>query len=189
MEIKITDEELVLQAQNGNKRASEELMSRHSAMVRRQVRGYFLMDGELEDLIQEGMFGLFLAISDYKKTETGRSFKNFAYLCVRRKILDALKRSATKKNQKFNDTLPIPNGGLEDFSDFDPDENLILLDEWKEIKVKIGKVLSDFEFKIFWMYMDGMTRAEICEATEKSPKSVDNALERSKKKLRELVKK
>ena len=179
---KKTDEELVLLAQAGNECASDELMRRYSGLVRSCARRYFLVGGETEDLIQEGMIGLYKAIMRYDgKREGGSSFKNFAYLCVSRQILDAVKKAS-----KGNAELISLNGSIA-VAGMSPEDMLILSDEQKEFRQKMSKVLSDFEFKVMTMYMDGMTCAEICEATGKSAKSVDNALQRSKRKLLDII--
>ena len=181
---KITDEELVLRSRNGDKQALDELVARYADLVRRRARGFFLVDGETEDLIQEGMMGLYGAVLDYRQNETGKSFKNFAYLCVSRRIYDAVKRSKSKKNE------PLNNSVSETLADFwasevpSPEDEMILSDERKEFRQKMTALLSDFEFKIFTMYIDGMSCTEICETTGKTPKSVDNAVQRSKQKLR-----
>lgn len=94
---KKSDEELVVLSQNGDKQATEDLLLRHAGLVRGCARGFFLIGGETEDLIQEGMIGLYNAIGEYRQTEGGSSFKNFAYLCISRQILDAVKR-ASKSN-------------------------------------------------------------------------------------------
>ena len=178
---KKTDEELVKLAQADDQGAIEELLRRHSGLVRSCARRYFLVGGETEDLIQEGMIGLYRAIRSYDGTREGcSSFKNFAYLCISRQILDAVKR-ASKSNAETS-----LNGGMAQ-SGLSPEELLILSDEQKEFRQKMSRVLSDFEFKVMTMYMDGMTCAEICEATGKSPKSVDNALLRSKRKLLQMI--
>lgn len=185
---KITDEELVLRSRNGDKQALDELVARYADLVRRRARGFFLVDGETEDLIQEGMMGLYGAVLDYRQNETGKSFKNFAYLCVSRRIYDAVKRSKSKKNE------PLNNSVSETLADFwasevpSPEDEMILSDERKEFRQKMTALLSDFEFKIFTMYIDGMSCTEICETTGKSVKSVDNAIQRSKRKLQPLVK-
>ena len=95
---KQSDEGLVELSQNGDKQATELLLLRHSGLVRGCARRFFLVGGETEDLIQEGMIGLYNAIGDYRKKEDGRSFKNFAYLCVSRRIIDAVKATTRKKN-------------------------------------------------------------------------------------------
>ena len=187
---KKSDEELVTLAQKGDKQAMEELLIRHAGLVRECARGFFLIGGETEDLIQEGTFGLFGAIVDYRQDESAKSFKNFARLCVSRRIIDAVKASARKKNSPLNDAAPLGILSTEKgaSANFNPEDLLILRDDRREFRQKISGVLSDFEFKVTTMYMDGMTCAEICEATGKSAKSVDNALQRSKKKLQEVLK-
>ena len=186
---KKSDEELVVLAQNGDKQAMEELLIRHAGLVRGCARGFFLIGGETEDLIQEGMIGLYGAIGDYRQGETASSFKNFAYLCISRRIIDAVKSSARKKNSPLNDATPIGvvSADKEFAAHFNPEDLLILRDDRREFRQKISGVLSDFEFKVTTMYMDGMSCAEICEATGKTAKSVDNALQRSKKKLQEVL--
>ena len=186
---KKSDEELVVLAQDGDKQAVEELLIRHAGLVRGCARGFFLIGGETEDLIQEGMIGLYGAIGDYRQGETASSFKNFAYLCISRRIIDAVKASARKKNAPLNDATPIGvvEADKEAAAYFNPEDLLILRDDRREFRQKISGVLSDFEFKVTTMYMDGMTCAEICEATGRPAKSVDNALQRSKKKLQEVL--
>ena len=185
---KKSDEELVTLAQKGDKQAMEELLIRHAGLVRGCARGFFLIGGETEDLIQEGMIGLYGAIGDYRQDETASSFKNFAYLCISRRIIDAVKTSARKKNSPLNDATLIGLGAEKELSEYsNPEDWLILRDDRREFRQKMSGVLSDFEFKVATMYMDGMTCAEICEATGKKAKSVDNALQRSKKKLQEVL--
>ena len=185
---KKTDEELVLLAKGGRQGTVEELLHRHKGLVRSCARRYFLVGGETEDLIQEGMLGLYRAIEGYdNEREDGSSFKNFAHLCVSRRIIDAVKTSARKKNSPLNNAASI--GIIGDAAvGLNPEDMLILRDDRREFRQKISGVLSDFEFKVTTMYMDGMTCTEICEATGKSAKSVDNALQRSKKKLQEVLK-
>lgn len=185
-ETKKTDEELVKLAQGKDKQAEEELLMRYNGLVRRLARQYFLSGGETEDLIQEGMMGLFGAIRDYKVLQDGRSFKNFAYLCVTRRIIDAVKTSKRKKNEPLN--YYVSTDETYEFEGVGPEDIVILDDERRELRQRMAKVLSDFEFKIISMYMEGMSCSMICEATGKSSKSVDNALQRSKKKLQAVLK-
>ena len=185
---KRSDEELVSRAQDGDNQAMEELLRRHAGIVRSSARGFFLAGGETEDLIQEGMIGLYQAIGDYQIQEKSSSFKNFAYLCVSRKIIDAVKSAARKKNEPLNAGVFLGDAEwLLGQSPVSPEELLIISDERKELKQKMSRALSDFEFKITTMYVDGMSCAEICEATGKSAKSVDNAIQRSKRKLQQLL--
>lgn len=190
LDSKQRDEELLACAQRGDKQATEELLRRYAGIVRSCARGFFLAGGETEDLIQEGMIGLYQAIGDYKKEEKGSSFKNFAYLCVSRKIIDAVKSAARKKNDPLNTGVFLQDSELMTSElNLSPEELLIISDEKRELKHMMSRTLSDFEFKITTMYVDGMTCAEICEATGKSAKSVDNAIQRSKRKLQQVLKK
>lgn len=183
---KLTDERLVALAQSGDGQATEEILRRYTLAVRGKARGFFLAGGETEDLIQEGMMGLCRAITDYK-ADKANGFKSFAYLCITRRIIDAVKTSARKKNVPLNDYVSISNEW--ETSAFSPEEELINRENRREFMQKMSKTLSDAEFKITVMYMDGMSCAEICEATGKDAKSVDNAIQRSKKKLQKLLSK
>ena len=182
-----TDEELVLLAQSGDKQAAEELVHRHAKIVRSCVHGFYLAGGEAEDLSQEGMIGLFNAIMDYKKLEDGRSFKNFARLCVSRKVIDAVRLSTGKKYEPLNSGVSIENQKDYMASGLNPEDMIILNDDRQEFNEKMSRALSDYEFKIATMYMDGMRCSEISEITGKSPKSIDNAIQRIKKKLQPLL--
>ncbi len=182
---KKTDERLVELAQGGDKQATEELLTRYAGLVRGCARGFFLVGGETEDLIQEGMVGLYSAIGDYKKQETHGSFKKFASLCISRRIIDAVKSSARKKSAPLNYYVPFEEDWIS--SELSPEDMLILRDDRREFRQMMSGVLSDFEFKVTTMYMDGLTCGDICLATGKSAKSVDNAIQRSKRKLQEAL--
>ena len=183
---KKTDEELALLAQSGDKQATEELLLRYAGLVRGIARGFFLIGGETEDLIQEGMIGLYHALSEYNSCNGG--FKQFASLCVSRRIIDAVKASSRKKNVPLRECVSFVDEDL-GTAELSPEDMLILRDDRREFRQIMSGVLSDFEFKVTTMYMDGMTCAEICEATGKSAKSVDNGIQRSKRKLQEVLKK
>ncbi len=180
------DETLVAAAQAGDKQATEQLLLRYAGLVRGCARGFFLAGGETEDLIQEGMIGLYNAVVDYR--EGGQSFRNFASLCISRRIIDAVKAAARKKNVPLNSYVSFVDEELV-FSGLSPEDVLILSDDKRELRQRMSRALSDFEFKVTTMYMDGMSCGEICEMTGKSAKSVDNAIQRSKRKLQELLKK
>ena len=184
-EIEKTDERLALQAQKGDSAAEQELLVRYNKLVRYHARRYFLVGGETEDLIQEGMIGLFQAIRNYKTG--GQSFKNFAHTCVSRQIIDAVKRATSKKNQPLNDYISV-NDSQEVSSDFDLDEMLISAEDSRALADMMNRLLTDTEFKVFTMYINGASCAEICEITGKTQKSVDNAVQRSKRKLVQALK-
>lgn len=185
-----TEAELIALAQSGEERAIEELLCRYADLVKSCARGFFLVGGETDDLVQEGMIGLYGAIVNYRKDEESCSFKSFAYMCIRRRIIDAVKRASSKKNSPLNDGISAEDvDGWLIYSAFNPEENLIFNDERREIKQEMVRVLSDFEYKVFSLYMEGMSNAQICETTRKSEKSVSNAIQRSKAKLQAALKK
>ncbi len=175
----IKDEELVLRYKNGEEEAAEELMRRYKDTVRRIARkSAFNLLAETDDLVQEGMIGLYSAIGSYSEA-SGKSFKNFAYMCVVRKIYSYLRFVNRRK----------PTG---ERSEIDPDniaegespEELVLMGESEgEFRLRLSKELSDFEFRVVTMYLEGMSYAAISEVTGKQIKSIDNALARAKRKL------
>ena len=180
-----TDEECIALSQGGDKLAEEELLIRYRSIVLFFARKYFLIGGETEDLIQEGMIGLCQAVGEYK-ADKGK-FKSFATLCVSRKIMDAVKKASSRKNAPMHNYVSIADGEMP--SDLqDPDEKMICDDDRRELNKMMSRILTDVEFKVFTMYMDGASCAEICETTGKTPKSVDNAVQRSKQKLRKALK-
>ncbi|MBQ8319261.1 MAG: sigma-70 family RNA polymerase sigma factor [Clostridia bacterium] len=183
-----SDEQLVILSQGGNRQATEELLLRYAPLVRRRARCFFLVGGETEDLIQEGMFGLLKAISEYAATGQG-SFSGFAYLCVTRRIVDAVKASARLKNVPLNNYVSIFDSDSEPFADNPgPEDEMLRKEDRREFLGRMSRVLSDFEFRVIVMYMDGMSSVEICQATGKDGKSIDNAIQRSKKKLQKIIK-
>ena len=183
---KKADEVLIEEARSGNKQAMEELLLRYVGVVRSEARRFFLDGGETEDLIQEGMIGLYHAIDDYKRENNALSFKNFAYLCVGRRIKSAVKSSKRMKNKPLNDYVPLLDADEMTIPQR-LDDDLIRNEDKREFYQKISKYLSDFEFRVIVMYIEGMSYSEICESTGKTEKSVDNAIQRSKKKLQKML--
>ena len=179
-----TDEQLAELAQKGDKTAQEALLKRYQKMVRACSRKFFLHGGEPEDLVQEGMIGLTLAIGAYNAAD-GASFKNFAYRCVWCRIVDVVKAAANSKNEALNNWVQFSIG--DKIMTVDPLQALMDEDERKELNELMSRVLTDMEFKIFTMYMDGVSYAEIRALTGKDYKSVDNAVQRSKHKLRKAL--
>ena len=175
-----TDEQLIRLAQNGDKTAQEQLLLRYRKLVRACARKYFLKGGDEEDLGQVGMIGLLQAIESYKE-ESKMRFKNFVYLCVLRRIIDEVKKTVTPKTEPFTCI-----SGVSDL-EIDPEQELINEDERRELNELMSRTLTDMEFKIFTMYLDGVTNTDISESTGKEYKSVDNAVQRSKIKLRKAL--
>lgn len=177
------DEALVLRAKAGDSVATETLLNRYKNLVRARARGFFLVDGEPDDLIQEGMIGIYSAILDYREN-AGMSFKSFVYLCVSRKIFDAVKKSCNKGERYESSVFVDPDFAFAS-EELSPEEWLISAEAQTEFWGKMSKVLSDFEFRIISMYLKGMSYSEISDGTGKSLKSIDNAIQRSKRKLKE----
>ena len=187
-----TDEELVLLAQNGDNDSEIELFSRYKNVLRKISRSFFLIGGDIEDLIQEGMIGLYKAIKGYSPSK-GVSFSSFASLCIKRQIQTAVKRASSQKSLILSTAFPI-TGNLEQDEDEDdevifpsqeqtPEEEIISRETIKEMKKLIKSKLSPMEFDVLSKYLDGKSYKEISVYTGLSSKSIDNALTRIKKKL------
>lgn len=182
----MTEEQLVALAQSGDKSALDELLFKYKNRVLSIARRFFLSGGETEDLVQEGMCGLYSAINSYS-AEGKAGFATYAYSCVRNRIVDAVKANSSAKNYALNTSLPIVEVGEELFSaEESPEDKLIKKENKKEFLHKISQNLSSFEFKVIIMYMDGLTVSEMSSALGKPAKSIDNALMRSKRKLGKL---
>lgn len=185
-----TDEELAEESQKGDAQATEELILRYTHAVRARARQFFLAGGETEDLVQEGMIGLYFAMRDYRR-DSGKSFKNFAYLCVTRRIYDAIGKMTTKKNAVLTQSVSLFDGKILEMLDdrASPEDHLIDREARAELQIKLMRELSDFEYRVLNMYLEGMSYSKICEATKKPYKSVDNALVRAKRKLQKAFEK
>ncbi|MCH5143113.1 MAG: sigma-70 family RNA polymerase sigma factor [Clostridiales bacterium] len=176
----MTDEELVLSAKSGNKGAEELLLNKYTPLVKAIAARFFLVGGESEDLVQEGMVGLYSAINGYNKE--GANFSTYAYTCIRNAVVDAIKKSSGNKNSALNNFVPIVEIG-DELSSVNPEDEIILQESRREFLQKISKDLSSLEFKVAVMYLDGMSVGEISSALQKEQKSVSNALSRAKSKL------
>lgn len=183
---KMTDGELIALVHQKNTAACDELILRYSSMVRASARRFFLSMPEAEELIQEGMLGLFAAVNSYDiENEKGASFKTFASVCVRRKINDAM-----KKRKSENGFVCVPLFDVDEASkQLTPEEEFIENESREEFMRTISGALSDYEFRALVYYVDGMSYGEIARLTKKPEKSVGNALQRARKKLQELLKK
>ena len=180
----MTDEEIVVLCRGGEKAAWEKLYDRYKPIVLKIARRFFLSGGETEDLVQEGMFGLYSAVSGFK--EGGASFSSYAYSCIKNRILDAVKKSVGYKQSALDIFPPIREEG-EEWISRNPEDEVILREDRSELLQKMSKALSALEFKAMVLYIDGMTMAEISSALGKPAKSVDNAINRSKHKLQKLI--
>lgn len=180
----MTDEELCKRVQNGDSGAQDELLKRYKNKVLAIARRFFLGGAETEDLVQEGMCGLYTAIINYSP-EKG-NFSPYANTCVRNRILDKVRAGKNNKNFALNSSVPIEEVDGEMLSSLNPEDELIKDESLSEFYAAIAKNLSSLEFKVMVMYIDGLTMSEISSALNLSVKSVDNAITRARRKLQKI---
>lgn len=188
------DEEIVIEAKKGNIRAQEYLMNKYQNFVKAKAKSYFLIGADKEDIYQEGMIGLYKAIRDFKADKLS-SFKAFAELCVTRQIITAIKTATRQKHIPLNTYISLNKPVYDEESDrtlldilsmakvSDPEELLISEEELKYIENEIGEVLSELEMEVLGSYLDGKSYQEIACDLNRHAKSIDNALQRVKRKL------
>lgn len=188
------DEEIVIEAKKGNARAQEYLMNKYQNFVKSKAKSYFLIGADKEDIYQEGMIGLYKAIRDFKADKLS-SFKAFAELCVTRQIITAIKTATRQKHIPLNTYVSLNKPVYDEESDrtlldilsmakiSDPEELLISEEELKYIENEIGEVLSELEMEVLGSYLDGKSYQEIACDLNRHAKSIDNALQRVKRKL------
>lgn len=188
------DEEIVIEAKNGNIRAQEYLINKYQNFVKAKAKSYFLIGADKEDIYQEGMIGLYKAIRDFKADKLS-SFKAFAELCVTRQIITAIKTATRQKHIPLNTYVSLNKPVYDEESDrtlldilsvakvSDPEELLISEEELKYIEKEIGEVLSELEMEVLASYLDGKSYQEIACDLNRHAKSIDNALQRVKRKL------
>ncbi|HIS03541.1 MAG TPA: RNA polymerase sporulation sigma factor SigH [Candidatus Pullichristensenella avicola] len=194
------DEEIVALAQDGDGAALEHLLNKYKNFVRTKARSYFLIGADHEDIVQEGMIGLYKAIRDFKP-EKLTSFRAFAELCVTRQIITAIKTATRQKHIPLNSYVSLNKPIYDEESDrtlldviseevpSDPEAMLIDRENLSFIEGRIGEMLSDLEKQVLSLYMEGKSYVEISEAMGRHVKSVDNALQRIKRKLLKYLEK
>ncbi|MGE4589728.1 MAG: RNA polymerase sporulation sigma factor SigH [Acidaminococcaceae bacterium] len=195
----MTDEEVVMAAkQDENLLAQEYLLYKYRNFVRAKARSYFLIGAEREDIIQEGMIGLFKAIRDFRNDKLS-SFRAFAELCVTRQIITAIKTATRQKHIPLNSYVSLNKPIYEEDSDrtlldvisgakvANPEEMVISREEFLDIENKMNNILSDLEWKVLMSYLDGKSYQEIAADLDRHIKSIDNALQRVKRKLEKYL--
>ena len=194
------DEELVLMAQNGDDAAQEYLLDKYKSLVRAKSRAYFLFGADSEDIIQEGMIGLYKAVRDYNE-EKNASFRSFAELCVNRQMITAIKAATRQKHQPLNSYISLNKPVYEEeseqtYMDFlqsssesllNPEALLIGQENKSFLEDQMVKNLSSFETRVLVLYLQGRSYFEIANVLDKPEKSIDNALQRVKKKLEKFL--
>ena len=180
----LSDEQLCAACQSGSRNAEEVLAARYHRLVRSIARPYFLAGGDSEDLLQEGMLGLIKAMREYDPTQAAM-FSTFADVCIRRRLYSVLKAASSGKHQPLNQAIPL-NPSFFDvslaFAQVDPEVLLIDREKTASLLEYTCKQLSAFEAEILGYYLDGLSVKEIAETMGRSPKSVDNAVQRVRRK-------
>ena len=186
-----SDEELCLLAASGNRLAEETLVTRYNRLVRTCARPFFLAGGDSEDLTQEGMVGLITAVREYDAGKEA-SFRTFAEICIRSRLYSVLRASARDKQQPLNQSLSLDDShfdsnpltsGTNNLAQRNPEDFLIDREHTAALLSGVRKQLSEFEAKILGFYLDGLSCREIAKAVNKPPKSVDNAVQRIRRKV------
>ncbi|WP_027633491.1 RNA polymerase sporulation sigma factor SigH [Clostridium hydrogeniformans] len=192
------DEEVVIEAKNGNTRAQEYLINKYENFVKSKAKSYFLIGADKEDIYQEGMIGLYKAIRDFKPDKLA-SFRAFAELCVTRQIITAIKTATRQKHIPLNTYVSLNKPIYEEESDrtlldilagikvTDPEEMVISKEEMSNIEKEISQVLSGLEMEVLMSYLDGKSYQEIACDLDRHAKSIDNALQRVKRKLEKCL--
>ncbi len=193
------DEDVVELAQEADGAALEYLLNKYKNFVRTKARSYFLIGADHEDIVQEGMIGLYKAIRDYRRDKL-KSFRSFAELCITRQIITAIKTATRQKHIPLNNYISLNRPIYDEDSDrtlldvitedapSNPEEMLIDREDLSVIEGRIGQVLSDLEKEVLVRYMEGKSYVEISQEMGRHVKSIDNALQRIKRKLMKYLK-
>jgi RNA polymerase sporulation-specific sigma factor len=188
------DEELVARVRSGDDGAIERLLNRYRHYARAKARMYFIVGADPDDIIQEGMIGLFHAIRDFEPRHN-TAFRAFAELCITRRVISAIKNATRQKHMPLNSYVSLDHheSGLEDggpLSDAlvasvpsDPADIVISSQEIENLKESIGRLLTDLETEVLKLYMEGESYQQIAEKLGRHVKSIDNALQRIKRKM------
>ncbi|MEG1930048.1 MAG: RNA polymerase sporulation sigma factor SigH [Anaerovorax sp.] len=195
----ISDEAIVKMAQGGDREAEEYLIRKYKDVVRSKAHLYFMVGADSEDIVQEGMIGIFKAIRDYQDFKQA-SFRTFAEICINRQIITAIKRAGRLKHSPLNTSISLNKPIDEDKeqtleetllsnSHTDPEAIVLLKADMDFIEGNSGDILSDLELRVWNEFLQGKTYAEIAAITGKSSKAIDNAVQRTKRKIESYLEK
>lgn len=194
----VVDEDVIRDAKAGDPQALEFLINKYKSFVRAKARTYFLIGADREDIIQEGMIGLYKAIRDFRGDKLS-SFRAFAELCITRQIITAIKTATRQKHIPLNSYVSLNKPIFDEESDrtlldviseeniSDPEEMIINREEFNGIEVKMGEILSGLEWEVLSLYLQGKSYQEVAEELDRHVKSIDNALQRVKRKLEKYL--
>ncbi|MCI5566178.1 MAG: RNA polymerase sporulation sigma factor SigH [Clostridiales bacterium] len=189
----MTDEEVVVLAQSGDGQALAFLLNKYKNFVRSKARSYFLIGADHEDIVQEGMIGLYKSIRDFQPARLA-SFHSFAELCIKRQIITAIKAATRQKHVPLNSYVSLNKPLYDEESDrtlldviegrvTNPEDLYISQEDLAHIQSQISEILSDLERQVLDAFIDGKSYQEIAELLGRHVKSIDNALQRVKRKL------
>lgn len=190
----MSDEEVVDLVRDNDAEALEYLINKYKNFVRAKARSYFLIGADREDIVQEGMIGLYKSIRDFRGDKL-TSFKAFAELCITRQIITAIKTATRQKHIPLNSYVSLDKPIYDEDSDrtlldvicgtkvTDPEELFINREEFDDIEGKMSEILSDLERQVLMLYLDGRSYQQIAVELKRHVKSIDNALQRVKRKL------
>lgn len=189
-----SDEELIAKLRRGENEVTDYILEKYKPLVRKRTNAMYLMGGETEDLIQEGMIGLFKAVRDFRE-DKDTSFFHFAELCINRQLYSALQASNRKKHQPLNSYVSLSAEEQEDGATIEnllpgymdnPEQMVIEQEIWDEFQKRLWGNLSKLEQQVLQRYLNGESYTQIAEAMDKAPKSIDNALQRIRQKIGNL---
>lgn len=189
----LSDEQLIEDLRGGDNSVTDYIMEKYKFIVKKKAKAMYILGGELDDLIQEGMIGLFKAVRDYDKDQ-GASFHSFADLCISRQIYTAIEASKRQKHIPLNSYISLydegEEGSLIDFLEEDhesnPEEIVLNREHIKRLEKELREQLSDFERNVFYLYIKENDYRQIAQVMDKSPKAIDNALQRIKAKAEKI---
>ena len=191
----MTDEQLIRRLQNGEKEIMDYIMDKYKNLVRKEAKAMYLLGGENDDLIQEGMIGLFKAVRDYQ-TDQDTSFYSFAKLCITRQMYSAIEASKRKKHSPLNSYISFYEQGedqstlldkMEAGDQSNPEELLVGRERAQILEAKLEENLSDLENRVLYLHLLGTDYKTIARLLDKSPKTIDNALQRIKSKTEKIL--
>ncbi|MGI6160941.1 MAG: RNA polymerase sporulation sigma factor SigH [Christensenellales bacterium] len=194
----LSDEEVISLYRGGDNEAYEYILHKYKNFVRAKARSYFLIGADGEDITQEGMIGLFKAVRDYQPEKLA-SFRAFAEICVTRQIITAIKTATRQKHMPLNNYVPLNKPIYDDESErtlmdvlsdrraFNPEELYIGREDYSFIEARMLEVLSDLEIKVLYYYLEGQSYQKIAERLGRHVKSIDNALQRVKRKMEKFM--
>lgn len=193
------DEDVAVEAKGGNIEAQEYLISKYEMFVKTKAKSYFLIGADKEDIYQEGMIGLYKAIRDFNPHKLA-SFRAFAELCITRQIITAIKTATRQKHIPLNTYISLNKPVYEEESErtlldilsgikiSDPEELIISKEEIERMEKEISNALTELEMEVLTSYLDGKSYQEIACDLDRHAKSIDNALQRVKRKLEKCLK-